>query len=167
MDGKPLDAAKMSGTVTFYHPNSPKPWFDRPLAAVSPGRPAASLDCAIDLSKAPTSGAKATFEVRGLPDPAEPAASFGVPFTLTQAPPAAVVVAAPAPGPAPIVFAKASRADQAAVNAQRVCKVTGASLGSMGTPIKVSRGQSSVFLCCQSCIRKVQANPDQYLGKAG
>ena len=158
MDGKPLDAAKMSGTVTFYHPNSPQPWFNRPLSA--PGQVKEPLDCTINLIKAPAKGAKATFEVAGLPDTAEPSASFAVPFTLTQSPPAATV----RPAPAAFTFASASRADQPAIQAQRVCAVTGKSLGSMGTPLKVTRGDRSVFLCCQGCLAKVTANPDQYFG---
>src|SRR5260370_10382474 len=32
MDGKPLNAAKLSGKATFYHPSTPKAWFDRPLS---------------------------------------------------------------------------------------------------------------------------------------
>ena len=63
MDGKPLDASGMSGTVTFYHPNSPRAWFNRPLSA--PGQAKESLDCAINLSNVPAKGAKATFEEIG------------------------------------------------------------------------------------------------------
>ena len=160
MDGKPLDAAGLSGTVTFYHPNSARPWFNRPLSAT--GQSKISLDCAINLSKVPASGAKAAFEISGLPDPAEPSASFTVPFTLSQVAPAATI--RPAPVPAAITYAVASRADQPAIQAQRVCAVTGNSLGSMGTPLKVTRGDRSVFLCCQSCLARVMANPDQYFG---
>ncbi len=160
MDGKPLDAARMSGTVTFYHPNSTQPWFNRPLSA--PGQAKESLDCAINLSKVPAKGAKATFEVAGLPDPVEPSASFAVPFTLTRSLPAPAVRLAPAP--AAITYTSASQADQPAIKAQRVCVVTKKSLGSMGTPIKVTRGGRSVFLCCQGCLAKVMANPDPYFG---
>ena len=57
-EGKPLDAAKLSGKATFYYPGSPRPWFDRPLgvAAVGPGQVPQSLDRVIDLSKVPTQG---------------------------------------------------------------------------------------------------------------
>lgn len=162
MDGKPLDAAKLEGKATFYHPNSPEPWFSRPLgASVGAGRSSASLDCPINLSKAPSQGAKVVFEISGLPDRDEAAASFTVPFILTQPPAVAVV---PRPAPAAITYAKAARADQPAVNAQKVCKVSGESLGSMGIPLKVTRGDGSVFLCCRSCLAKVTANPDHYLG---
>jgi hypothetical protein len=169
MDGKPLDATKLSGKATFYHPNSPQPWFDRPLspAAATPGQAPASLDCRINLNTVPTQGAKAAFEINGLPDPAEPASVFTVPVALRPAPVAlrpAPVAVRPAPAPAAITYARATRADQAAVNAQRVCPVTGKSLGSMGSPIKVTRGNRSVFLCCQGCLAKVTANPDAYLG---
>jgi hypothetical protein len=59
---------------------------------------------------------------------------------------------------------RATQADQAAINAQRVCAVTGKPLGSMGGPIKVSRGNLAVFLCCQACVRTLQAAPDRYFG---
>lgn len=161
-DGKPLDAAKLSATATFYHPNSPKPWFDRPLqpAPASRGQASAALEAGIGLSKVPTTGTKVVFEIAGLSDPAEPTASFTVAFTLAQALPPTL-----RPAPAAITYAKATRADQAAINAQRVCKVSGESLGSMGTPIKVTRGDRSVFLCCQGCLKTVQANPDRFFGK--
>lgn len=86
--GAPLDAAKLTGTATFYHPNSPEPWFARPLrpAAAGPGLASESLDLAIDLSTVPPSGAKVTFEVAGLPDPARPTARFTVPFEFVEAP---------------------------------------------------------------------------------
>src|SRR6516165_3230710 len=29
--GSPIDADNLTGTATFYHPNSPDPWFSRPL----------------------------------------------------------------------------------------------------------------------------------------
>ncbi len=161
MDGKPLDTTKMSGTATFYHPNSPKAWFDRPLGVVTanPGQAATALGLRIDLSKVPSQGAKVALEIKGLPDAAESSASFTTPYTLTQAQPPA-----PRPTQVAITYARATAADQPAINAQRVCKVSGQSLGSMGAPIKVTRGNRSVFLCCQACLKKIQANPDQYFG---
>ena len=88
----------------------------------------------------------------GLPDPAERVASFTVPF-------------APSDG-GQVAFAKATKADEKAIAAQKVCPVSREELGSMGTPIKVTRGGSSVFLCCAACLKKVQADPDKYLGPA-
>jgi len=85
--GVPLDAAKLTGTATFYHPNSPKPWFSRPLGGTraAPGQ-SASLDLVIGLSTVPPTGAKVTFEVAGLPDSAEPTVTFTVPFEFVKAP---------------------------------------------------------------------------------
>jgi YHS domain-containing protein len=56
----------------------------------------------------------------------------------------------------------ATAADRAAIQAQRVCPVTGAPLGSMGTPLKVTIGGQDVFLCCRGCLGKVRANPERY-----
>jgi hypothetical protein len=107
---------------------------------------------------------KIAFEIAGLPDPDEPTASFTVPFAPAQPPPAAVAPRVARAAPATITLTKATQADQAAINAQRVCKVSGEPLGSMGAPIKVTRGNTNVFLCCQGCVKSVQANPDRFLG---
>lgn len=77
---------------------------------------------------------------------------------------ASAPTAASRPAPPAITFARSTAADQPAIRTQRVCKVSGQSLGSMGAPIKAIRGDRILFLCCQSCIKKVQANPDQYFG---
>jgi hypothetical protein len=86
--GAPFDASKLTGTATFYHPNSPEPWIARPLrpAAASPGQASESLDLAIDLSRVPPMGGKAAFAIAGLPDPAQPTARFPVPFEFVEAP---------------------------------------------------------------------------------
>lgn len=86
--GTPLDASRLAGSVTFYHPNSSKPWFSRPLhgASLSPGQAAPSLDLAVGLSNAPPIGAKATFEISGLPRSAESKATFTLPVEFVPAP---------------------------------------------------------------------------------
>lgn len=154
-DGKPIDVSGLAGTATFYHPNSPKPWFSRNLAsgARSGGGQPASLDLAMGLSSVPETGAKATFKITGLPDPAEPAAEFTTPVRFIA--------------PATLTFTAATRADEKAIAAQRVCKVSGEELGSMGGPIKATRGSSSTFLCCRGCIAKVKADPDRFLSSKG
>ena len=152
--GAPLDTSRLSGTATFYHPRTAKPWFDRPLrpAAASPGQAPTALGVGIDLSKVPAKGAKVAIEVTGLPDPAEPTASFTVPFALSNT--------------GELTVAKATAADQAAIAAQQVCKVSGEELGSMGMPVKVTRGDRSIFLCCQNCLKDIKANPDKFFGAA-
>jgi hypothetical protein len=73
--GAAVDSSRLTATATFYHPNSPKAWFSRPLHSS-----AGSLDLAIGLSNAPATGAKVTFEVTGLPDSSESTATFTVPL---------------------------------------------------------------------------------------
>jgi hypothetical protein len=86
------------------------------------------------------------------------------PDRYLPAPPSAPARALAPAAALPITVGRATQADQAAVNAQRVCAVTGKPLGSMGAPIKVSRGNRAIFLCCQGCVRTVQAATDKYLG---
>lgn len=62
-----------------------------------------------------------------------------------------------------ISAAPASAADQSAIRAQRVCPVMNQPLGGHGTPLKVSINGDSLFVCCQGCVRKVEANPQEYL----
>jgi hypothetical protein len=80
--GTAIDASRLTGTATFYHPNSPRAWFERPLhaAPTGAGQPSPSLDVVIDLSKVPPTGARVTFQIEGVPDPAEAKATFTVPF---------------------------------------------------------------------------------------
>lgn len=65
-----------------------------------------------------------------------------------------------------ITVTTATAADQAAIAQQRVCAVTGGKLGGMGTPIKITAGGRSLFVCCKGCTGKVEKNPDYYLAKA-
>lgn len=148
---KPLDTSKVAATAMFYHPNSPKPWFEQKLAtpAAVPGRVPTSLDASIDLAKVPATGAKVEFKVTGLPEADEPTAAFTVPFALAKS--------------NEIAYAKATKDDAKAVAAQKTCPVSKEDLDSMGGPLKVTRGDKSVFICCKGCLKEVQANPDKFL----
>ena len=148
---KPLDVSRLKASATFYHPSSPKPWFTRELQAIpsSPGQPASSLGLKVDLSKVPPRDAKVTFQVSGLPDPAEPAATFTVPFALA--------------GEGALTVAKTTGADQATITALKLCPVSGEELGSMGTPLKVSRDGRSTIVCCKGCLKQIEANPEKFL----
>jgi len=53
--------------------------------------------------------------------------------------------------------------DRAMAVAQKTCPVTGEELGSMGVPVKVMVKERAVFLCCPSCKKKIEADPDKYL----
>lgn len=83
VDGTPLDATVLTGTATFYHPNSPQPWFTRPLKPAA-GSPSPSLDVVVGLAAAPASGAKVAFEVTGLPNSEESKANFSTPLTFVD-----------------------------------------------------------------------------------
>jgi hypothetical protein len=94
--GAAIDATKLDATATFYHPNSPKAWFSRPLRGTGE-----SLDLAIGLENAPRSGAKATFQVSGLPGGDESVATFTVPLEFVPQPTVAQPTAPGAVAPSP------------------------------------------------------------------
>jgi hypothetical protein len=160
--GTAVVVSKLSGTVSLALAGVAKPYvYTLQGAAPSGGREAESIDLGVDLSRVPAAGTTATFKIDGLADPAETGAAFTVPFRLVGAPASTVVTR---PANTAVTVVRASQADQAAINAQRVCPVSGQALGSMGGPIKVIRGNRAIYLCCGSCVRTVQANPDRYFG---
>jgi len=148
---EPIDASRLTGTATFYHPNSPEPWFKQKLAATpaGPGQPVRSIGSTVDLGEVPTSGVNVTFQVVGLPDPAETTANFSVAFALAGG---------------EIVATKATKDDAKAIAALKTCPVSKEDLDSMGGPLKVSLGDKSTFICCKGCLKQVQADPNKYLG---
>ena len=97
--GSPIDASRSTGTATFYHPNSPQPWFTRPIrgATSTPGQASPSLDLIIGLGGIPATGARVAFEIAGLSDPAEPTAAFTVPFEVANVPAESVAAQPAAP----------------------------------------------------------------------
>jgi membrane fusion protein, copper/silver efflux system len=56
-------------------------------------------------------------------------------------------------------------ADRKLAIAQRVCPITGAVLGSMGVPVKITLRDQPIYLCCSGCVAKAQENPDETLKK--
>jgi len=150
-DHKSVDVSGLRAKATFYHPSTTKPWFMRELrpSAASQGRVPTSLELVMNLGKVPAQGARVAFQVSGLPDPGEPTATFTVPFTLG--------------GNGPIAVGKVTKADEKAIAAIKVCLVSGEELGgAMGPPVKLTRGGSSVYLCCKNCLKKVEADPDKF-----
>jgi hypothetical protein len=62
--------------------------------------------------------------------------------------------------------AKLSPGDRASVEAQEWCVVqTDERLGAMGAPIKLDVKGQTVFVCCKSCKKKAEADPDKTLAK--
>jgi hypothetical protein len=54
-------------------------------------------------------------------------------------------------------------ADRQLAVAQRTCPVTGAPLGSMGVPVKITLRGQTVFLCCKGCAGKAKKEPEETL----
>jgi Cu(I)/Ag(I) efflux system membrane fusion protein len=48
---------------------------------------------------------------------------------------------------------------------QKVCPVTGAKLGSMGTPVRATANGQAVLLCCEACQDKLASQPGYYVGR--
>jgi hypothetical protein len=63
-------------------------------------------------------------------------------------------------------LAQLGEEDRKLAAAQRWCPVSDDTrLGETGVPVKVVLKQEPVFLCCKSCIREAQKNPDKTLAK--
>lgn len=74
--------------------------------------------------------------------------------------------AAVAPSAADLAnLSKLSEADRKLALAQKTCPITGAALGSMGVPVKITLGDRPVFLCCPGCIGKAKGDPEATLQK--
>jgi hypothetical protein len=56
-------------------------------------------------------------------------------------------------------------ADRTLAESQKVCPITGARLGSMGAPIKITVEGQSVFLCCDGCKDQALKDPKATLAK--
>lgn len=120
------------------------------MTPAGPGQKTNSIEASIDLSKVPATDAKVLFKIVGLPEAAEPTATFTTPFALAAG--------------KELVVAKATKEDEKSVSAQKTCPVSKEELDAMGGPWKVSRGEKSVFICCKSCLNEDQASPDKFLG---
>ncbi len=64
-------------------------------------------------------------------------------------------------------IAKLSKEERTAIEAQKYCAInTKGFLGSMGAPIKLTIEGKPVYLCCDGCTKKAQADPAGTLEKA-
>lgn len=59
-------------------------------------------------------------------------------------------------------LANLSEADRALAVKQKVCPVTKEPLGSMGEPIKIEKDGQALFICCEGCKEKLEANFAEY-----
>ena len=150
-DHKPIASDTLTATVSFLVPGA-KPTDAYPLRTMPTtiGQPATSLGLAIDLSKATPNATQVTLQISGLSDPAEPVATLKLPLVFAAS--------------SEIVITKATLADQAKIGIQKLCPVSQESLGSMGVPLKATRGDKTLLLCCGGCVKSLTANPDKYFG---
>ena len=62
-------------------------------------------------------------------------------------------------------LAKLSPEDAASAESQLFCPVSGAMLGTMGSPKKVDVSGAAIWICCQHCEESLLADPDKYVAK--
>jgi len=62
-------------------------------------------------------------------------------------------------------LANLSAADKELVMLMTDCPVSGEPLGSMGEPIKVSKGGRDLFICCEHCRELAESKFDDYIAK--
>jgi len=62
-------------------------------------------------------------------------------------------------------LAQLPEADRRLALKQRVCPITGAPLGAMGVPFKITLRGRPVFLCCKGCAAQAKRDPDGTLKK--
>lgn len=48
----------------------------------------------------------------------------------------------------------------------KICPVSGESIGSMGDGIKVTYKSEQILLCCKGCVKKFNADPEKYIKAA-
>jgi Cu(I)/Ag(I) efflux system membrane fusion protein len=94
-------------------------------------------------------------------------ASASAASTAPPAPPASSRATAAQTVPATDGLFLLDAADQVLAGKQKLCPVTGKPLGSMGKPVKITVRGRTVFLCCDGCEDRLQANPEKYLPQSG
>ncbi|MGD0655692.1 MAG: efflux RND transporter periplasmic adaptor subunit [Thermoguttaceae bacterium] len=62
-------------------------------------------------------------------------------------------------------LAKLPPEDQKPAAEQKFCPITGALLGSMGVPVKITLKGQAVFLCCPGCVGEAKKDPEKTLQK--
>lgn len=62
-------------------------------------------------------------------------------------------------------LAKLSDEDRASAEKQHMCPVSDQMLGTMGAPIKLTLNEQDVWICCEGCRKKAEADPDAILAR--
>jgi hypothetical protein len=119
----------------------------------APGEQPNHLVAATDVSGVPDGEMTVSCQLRNLFLPQRPQATFTQTFAISKPPLVVAVV--------PL-----TDDDRPAIERQQFCPVTGARLGSMGPPVKVLIGQQPLYLASQTCVVKVQQDPERFLAPA-
>lgn len=82
-----------------------------------------------------------------------------------SAAPALPPAAASNAGPVDYAAVAAAKPPEALYAGQKTCPVTGSTLGSMGPAVPVNAGGTTIYVCCQACVARVQNDPASYLAK--
>lgn len=62
-------------------------------------------------------------------------------------------------------LAKLADEDRASAEKQHMCPVSDQMLGTMGAPIKLTLNDQDVWICCEGCRKKAEADPEAILAK--
>jgi YHS domain-containing protein len=140
--GHPLDLRAARGLATLLIEGDSKRYRYDLFPEVNRDKSAQSLTAAVDLSRLAGRQVDVRYQLVGIPGAERRPAQFTVSATLPLTPVQLVA---------------------AAIEAQRVCPVSGQPLGGMGKPIAVTISNKTVYVCCASCIDALKANPTKYL----
>lgn len=89
--------------------------------------------------------------------PAEPRSAESAQAAVTESVPTSVEAKIAA------AMGELSEADRALALSQKTCLVSGAPLGTMGAPPKVTVNGRDVFICCEGCREELTSHADKYL----
>ena len=151
---EPRSARDVEGEVGLRRRNSSRTFTAALQYVATPPGPSEQdyLAVAANLSDVNEGDMTATFKLKNLPSERS-TATFGQTVALSKA-------------EVQVTLAVLEQSDKADIARQRICPVTGARLGSMGSPVKVLVGGQPVYLCCKGCLGKVKSNPEAYVPKA-
>ena len=107
-------------------------------------RPAEALAVDVDLRRMAGKPVEIKFQLAGIPDRKRGPLKFTVSTTVPMTEKQRVT---------------------AAIEAQKVCPVSGQPLGSMGKPIPVTIGKQTYYVCCAGCVDALKENSAKFLGK--
>lgn len=148
--GRPISASGLRGEVVFRVRGNDRD-FRFPLEHVRTQREEFAV-ARVDVSGIRDGDMQAIFDLYGLPNRSAPNARFSQTFALSRQ-------------PLSVTVAPLTSGDRIGIARQKNCPVMETALGDHGTPIKLLVGDQPLYVCCQGCVGKVQASPEEFLSK--